>query len=392
MLITLSLNQDLQFRWKKVQEKMSELNAGACIVASTVNIYYLAGFVFTGYAYLPVAGDPIFFVRKSAGINDPKIIYIRKPEDIPALLKLRGIEIPKHILLEGDQLTYNEYVRLQAVFNPGKTSNATSLLRQVRSIKTGWEIEQLRISARKHAEVYAQIKACYSPGISDLDFQAKIEYEMRTSGSIGVFRSFGGNMDIHMGSVLVGENAEAPSPFDYALGGEGANLSVPVGANGTILKPGMAVMVDMVGNYTAYLTDMTRTFSVGKLPDIACKAHQLSIDIQDAIVEKSKPGVSCAELYKLSLQMAEDAGFEKYFMGTKQQAKFVGHGVGIEINELPVLTERSKELLDTGIVFALEPKFVLPGIGAVGIENTFLVTNDSVEKLTLFEENIIELG
>jgi len=78
-------------------------------------------------------------------------------------------------------------------------------------------------------------------------------------------------------------------------------------------------------------------------------------------------------------------------MGTKQQAKFVGHGVGLEINELPVLTERSKELLEPGMVFALEPKFVLPSIGAVGIENTFLVTSAGIEKLTLFEEQIIDL-
>ena len=89
--------------------------------------------------------------------------------------------------------------------------------------------------------------------------------------------------------------------------------------------------------------------------------------------------------------MVEQAGLEKYFMGTKQQAKFVGHGVGLEINELPVFTDRSKELLESRIVFALEPKFVLPEIGAVGIENTFLVTDGGVEKLTLFEEQIIEL-
>ena len=370
---------------------MSEQNADACIIASTVNLYYLSGFVFTGYIYLPIAGEPLFFVRKPVGLNNPKLIYIRKPEDIPAVLKQKGIELPKHLLLEGDQLTYNEFVRLQAVFNPEKTGNATILLRQVRSIKTAWEIEQFRISAEKHAEVYTQIKNCYSPEISDLEFQAKIEYVMRTSGSLGFFRSFGAGMDIHMGSILAGENAETPSPFDYAMGGEGIDPSLPVGANGTILKPGMAVMIDMAGNYTAYLTDMTRTFSVGKLPEIAYKAHQLSIDIQDAIAEKSKPGTSCAEMYRLSLQMVENAGLAKYFMGTKQQAKFVGHGVGLEINELPVFTECSKELLEPNIVFALEPKFVLPEIGAVGIENTFLVTNDGVEKLTLFEESIIEL-
>lgn len=73
-------------------------------------------------------------------------------------------------------------------------------------------------------------------------------------------------------------------------------------------------------------------------------------------------------------------------MGTEQQAKFVGHGIGIQINELPVLTPRSKEELLPNMVFALEPKFVIPGVGAVGIENSFLVTETGVEKLTRFNE------
>jgi len=391
MTLMFSLDKDLETRRKKIQAKMLEIGADACIIASNVNIYYLTGTVFAGYVYLPASGEPVFFVRRPVGLSGDKIVYIRKPEDIPALLSAKGIALPEYILLETDQLTYNEIVRMQAVFNAPKTGNATALLRQIRSIKTECEVEQLRFSGQKHAAVYAQIKACYSPGITDVDFQAKIEYVMRTSGSIGFFRAFGSNMDIYMGSVLTGKNAEAPSPFDFALGGEGVDTSLPIGSNGSVLLPGTSVMIDMAGNYTAYLTDMTRTFSVGKLPDIAYRVHQLAIDIQDAIEEKSKPGASCAELYKLSLQMAEKAGFAKYFMGTKQQAKFVGHGVGLEINELPVLTERSKELLETGVAFALEPKFVLPEIGALGIENTFLVTDNGAEKLTLFEEQIIEL-
>jgi len=390
-MTTFLSDKELQARWERLQTKMSEIKADACIIVSNVNLYYLSGKIFTGYFYLPAEGEPVLFVRKPLGWNNDNVVYIRKPEDISSWLQAKGINAPKHILLEADQLTYNDYVRLQAVFNPEKTSNATTLLRQIRSIKTDWEISQFRISAKKHVEVYSRIKGCYSPGISDTEFQAKIEYVMRSMGSIGFFRAFGSNMDIYMGSVLTGENAETPSPFDFALGGEGMDPSLPIGSNGTILKSGTSVMMDMAGNYTAYLTDMTRTFSIGKLPDIAYRAHQLSIDIQDAIAEKSKPGTSCAELYVLSLQMAENAGFSNYFMGTKQQAKFVGHGVGLEINEPPVLTERSKELLAPGNVFALEPKFVLPSIGAVGLENTFLVTDSGVEKLTLFEEQIIDL-
>ena len=150
-------------------------------------------------------------------------------------------------------------------------------------------------------------------------------------------------------------------------------------------------MADMSGNYTAYQTDMTRVFSIGKLPDRAYRVHRVALEIQARMERTAKPGVPCAELYRDALAMAGQEGLEDCFMGTRFQAKFVGHGVGLEINELPVLTTRSKDILQPGMTFAFEPKFVLAGIGAVGIENTFLVTDSGVEKMTLLDENIIEL-
>jgi Xaa-Pro aminopeptidase len=226
--------------------------------------------------------------------------------------------------------------------------------------------------------------------MTDLEFQYEIEKRMRQNGSIGLFRTFGNNMDIFMGSLLAGDNAQTPSPYDFALGGGGVT-SLPLGANGTVLENGMAVMVDMAGNYTAYITDMTRVFSVGKLPEQAYKAHKASIRILREIEAMAKPGTPCAEMYNLSYRIAEEEGLSPCFMGTKQQAKFVGHGIGIQINELPVLAARSKELLAPGMVIALEPKFVIPGVGAVGVENSYLVTASGLEKLTLAEENIIQL-
>jgi Xaa-Pro aminopeptidase len=214
---------------------------------------------------------------------------------------------------------------------------------------------------------------------------------MRLHGSIGVFHSFGPNMQIFMGSILAGSNAEAPSTFDFALGGNGHTPLSPVGADGTLLKEGMAVMVDMAGNYTSYLTDMTRTYSIGKLPAIAYRAHHVALDIQEEFVQSAIPGFSCAELYQMALSKVEKEGLSDYFMGTTQQAKFIGHGIGLQINELPIFSPRSKEVLMPNMAFALEPKFVIPGVGAVGIENSFIVTDTGVEKLTLFEEGMITL-
>ena len=91
------------------------------------------------------------------------------------------------------------------------------------------------------------------------------------------------------------------------------------------------------------------------------------------------------------IDIAKKAGFEANFMGHRQKAGFIGHGVGIELNEAPVFAPRSKDILAEGMVFALEPKFVIPQVGAVGIENTFVVTASGIEKLTQCEEEILPL-
>ncbi|GHT75024.1 peptidase M24 [Bacteroidia bacterium] len=382
---------DLQIRYSRIQQLLKEQQAEACCIRSMVNMYYLTGSVFDGYIYLPVEGDPLFFVRKAGTFSNKQAVFIRKPEDIPVLLKEKNIPLPETIALEADQLTYNEYMRLLAVFQPKKTANATAILRETRMLKTPWEIEQFRYSAVRHREVYQKIPALFLAGMTDLQLQYEIEREMRRHGSIGVFRALGNNMEIFMGSVLSGSNAETPSPCDFALGGGGAHESIPIGANGTPIREGQTVMVDMVGNYTAYLTDMTRVYACGTLSGEAFRAHQVSMDMHQWLMENGKPGMSCAVIYEQSLQMASKAGWADNFMGIHQQAKFVGHGVGIEINELPVLTGRSKEVLQAGMVFAYEPKFVLPNVGAVGIENTYLVTETGLEKLTVFEENILNL-
>lgn len=385
------MENELELKWRRIQQAMRQEEADGCLLTMNMNLYYVSGQVFNGYFYLPAEGRPYWFVKRLTIPETNQVHVIRKPEQIPDFFRDLNLAMPRKLLLEADELSYNEYIRLQHVFRAEATGNASALIRHIRMIKTPWEIEQMRISARKHEAVYREIPACYRPGMRDIELQIEIEKRMRVHGSLGYFRAFGSNMDIFMGSLLAGENAGEPSPFDFALGGAGMHASGPLGANGTLLREGTTVMADMSGNYTAYQTDMTRVFSIGKLPDRAYRVHRVALEIQARMERTAKPGVPCAELYRDALAMAGQEGLEDCFMGTRFQAKFVGHGVGLEINELPVLTTRSKDILQPGITFAFEPKFVLAGIGAVGIENTFLVTDSGVEKMTLLDENITEL-
>ncbi|MDR0421945.1 MAG: Xaa-Pro peptidase family protein [Proteiniphilum sp.] len=376
-------------RLEKVRQTIIKMQADACIITTPVNHYWLCGFIFDGLLLLYPEGEPLLFVKRPAGIADERVKAIRKPEQIPDLLRQAGLPLPGRLLIEADQLTFSAATRLQAALGMPETGNISGELRKLRAIKSPYELEQIRESARIHAEVYALIPTLYRKGMTDLELQIEIERQMRLHGSAGIFRSFGENMDIFMGSLLAGDNAQTASPFDYALGGAGITPLLPLGANGTQLTPGSTVMVDMAGNYRPWMDDMTRTYAIEYAPADALKAHQVSIDIHEAIIKSFRPGIPCSELYLQAEEIVKENGLTTCFMGTVQQARFIGHGVGLEINEPPVLTPRSKEILEPGMAFALEPKFVLPGIGAAGIENTYIVHEEGLEKVTLFEEALM---
>ncbi|MDR0331975.1 MAG: Xaa-Pro peptidase family protein [Dysgonamonadaceae bacterium] len=383
------MNTEYKNRIKNVQNAIIQSQADACIITTAVNQFYLFGFIFDGYAYILPNDEPILFVKRPENIENA--IYIRKPEQIPDFLCNNGLSLPKKVLIEADRITLNNALRLQNALENPQLLNVSGIMREIRSVKSEYELSEMRKCAAIQTDVYRQIPSLYQKGMTDVLFQTEVERVMRQHGSIGIFRAFGDNMDIFMGSVLAGDNAQAASAYDFAMGGKGVSPYLPIGASDVKLEDGMTIMFDMAGNFLPYMSDMTRTFAIGKVDKKAYDAHQVSIEMNEWVSENVKPGTHCADIYYYSLETAKKYNLENYFMGTTQQAKFVGHGLGLEINEPPVFTPRSKEILRPNIAFAYEPKFVLPGIGAVGIENTFIINENGVEKITLCEEEMIVL-
>lgn len=385
------LQPELKLRRDKIRVLMAQQEIDAALITCNVNLIYTYGRVVSGYLYLPLNAPARLFIKRPNNIEGEHIHSIRKPEQLPDLLKECGLPLPAKLMLEGDELSYTEYTRLVACFPETTVVNGTPLIRKARSVKTNIEIEMFRRSGIAHTKAYEQIPSVYRPGMTDRQLSIEIERLMRLEGCLGIFRTFGQSMEIFMGSLLAGDNATAPAPYDFALGGEGLDPSIPIGANGALLQPGQSFMVDMGGNFYGYMGDMSRVFSIGKLPEKAYAAHQTCLDVQAAVIEKAKPGAVCEDLYNTAIDIVTKAGFADYFMGVGQKAKFIGHGIGLEINEAPVLAPRMKQELEPGMVFALEPKIVLPGVGPLGIENSWVVTADGVEKLTLCKEEIIEM-
>lgn len=382
-------SEELHRRISRIIPGLGAPDADALLVSDNANIFYLTGRVFCGWVYLTAAGDVHYYLRRPNHLRSSAATAVRKPEEMAEDIKSR-FGAPRNLALEENSLAVADARRLRACL--GGTADGSAALRAARAVKTAREIDLMRRSGIAQTEVYNTIPHLYREGMSDIELQIEIERALRLHGCLGQFRVAGPSMELFMGNVLTGENADTPSPYDFAMGGAGLHPSLPVGADGTIIKPGLPVMVDMNGDFTGYMTDMTRCYCLGEPKPEAVRLNELSRNICEAVAAAARPGAAARDLYDLARGMARDAGVEENFMGHRYHAGFVGHGIGIEVNEAPVLAPRSRDVLQAGMTFACEPKFVVPGLGAVGVENTYVVRESGpAEAITLAPENIQNL-
>jgi Xaa-Pro aminopeptidase len=191
---------------------------------------------------------------------------------------------------------------------------------------------------------------------------------------------------------VAGGTAAVPGFFDGAVTGSGLSSAAPHGASGAVIERDVPVLIDYTGIFDGYIVDMTRLYVCGTLAADLQQAFAAALAIQQWLVERLKPGAICEELFAGAAALAEESGFGAHFMGAPgENAKFVGHGVGLELDELPVLAQGFKLPLIAGQTIAIEPKFVFPGRGVVGIENTFAVSPAGGIKLTDRADDLVVL-
>jgi Xaa-Pro aminopeptidase len=166
----------------------------------------------------------------------------------------------------------------------------------------------------------------------------------------------------------------------------------PHGASAKQIVRNEPILIDYTGVFNGYILDMTRIFVIGDLAPELQHAFDTALAIQEKVAAALRPGAICADIFELAAQMAEDAGLGERFMGAPgEQARFVGHGVGLELDEMPVLAKGFNLPLQLNQTIAVEPKFVFPGSGVVGIENTFVVGQEGGIRLTCLGDELIKL-
>jgi len=383
---------ELDLRIAKLQNSMRQHGIDGAVIVQNADLFYFTGTIQRSHLFVPLEGKPLLMVKKSlerAKEESPmdNVISLDSLKEINAVLQTYGYGQFKTLGFELDVLPANQYIRYQKLFEPAKIVDVSPLIRSVRMVKSPYEIGILKDAAKLHHEIFSLIKDNLREGISELELSAMVAAVSRKKGHSGLMRVRGLNQDLFFVHLLSGQNT-FPSYFDGSVGGKGVSPAFAQGSSDKLIGRNETVLVDYSFVLDGYMLDQTRIFCLGKLPDHLAGAHALAVEILEEMKKIAKPGVACGKLYDVAMQMAGDSAFGKHFLGFPEPVAFVGHGIGIELDELPVIAHGFNIPLEEGMVLALEPKFVFPD-GAVGVENTYLVTKDGLENLTVFDEDVI---
>ena len=369
----------------------------AALIVQNADLYYYSGTVQQSYLYVPAEGAATLFVRKLAARARlesplPCVVELPRPRDLPDLIAEIHGRLPSRVGAELDVLPVSTFRRLQKSLPAATFEDLGPAIVRQRAVKSPWEVERIRDAAAIAVEVWRLIPALLKEGLTEAEFAGSVEAQARRLGHEGYIRMRGFKQEMFYGQLITGVSGTAPTYLDTPLGGTGMSASVAQGVSFKTIGRGEPIVFDFVPVRNGYIADFTRIFSIGPLPGALLRAYDAALRVQEAVVEVARPGVTCRAVYEGAVAAARDEGLGAHFMGHGPgQVRFVGHGVGVELDELPVITTSDLEL-EPGMVFALEPKFVLPGLGAIGIENTWLVEPQGITRLTVAPEHIVTVG
>ncbi|NRF93818.1 aminopeptidase P family protein [Paenibacillus frigoriresistens] len=389
-------------RQQALQREMIERGWSGFLVTNNVDIYYYCGSMQTGYLFIPAEGDALYLVRRS---------LVRAEEEASAAVEALGslktlgerlrarcaggcgsAASPLRIATELDVLPVQLYLRLQAALPGAVWEDGSLLVREQRMIKSPDEVTAIRAAARVVDAALEAVIPHIREGMAEFELMALIEHQLRLRGHQGLMRMRAYNSELITGMVAAGAAAAVPTYFDGPAGGTGLHPSSPQSSGRALIGRGEPILVDIGCTIDGYLIDQTRTLVIGDLDPELQRAYDVAEQVLRATEARLQPGFIAEHLYLLALDQVQEAGLSAHFMGYgADQVKFLGHGIGLEIDELPVLAKGFKYPLAPGMVIAIEPKFTFPGRGVVGIEDTYLITENGYEKLTVSRDGILRV-
>ncbi|HEY6008150.1 MAG TPA: Xaa-Pro peptidase family protein, partial [Geobacteraceae bacterium] len=306
---------EVEQRIIRLQQALRTKGIDGALIVYPIDVYYFSGTRQNAILWIPAAGNPRLFVRKSL-IRARSESLIEETGPFPS-----SKEFPN--LFEGDIRTigvtfdvlpvqqYNYYVKLL----PGREFvDISGINRELRSVKSVWELDRMRVSGAALSAVFEQVPGFLKAGMREVDLAAEFEYRLRKAGGEGYVRMRAFNQELFQG-LAVSATAGHPGFFDGPVTGRGLSAASPHGASTAEIVANAPVLVDYTGVFDGYIVDMTRMFVVGTLAPELEQAFVTARAIQDYVAMNLKPGVICEELFFKAAEMAAAAGLGDNFMG-----------------------------------------------------------------------------
>ena len=371
---------ELERRWARVRRNME---CDALLVVQNVDQFYLTGTIQDGVLWFPREGEPVFAVRKShsRAVTESKvgnIVSFQRYSELPSL-----VDSSAELLgLEFDVLPVSMYRQIERAFPGAAFIDQSMAIRRARGVKSPYEQDRIRRAATMLDAAFLDIPLQLREGMEEVELGIRIEQVMRKAGHQGLVRVRRFNMELYFGAVSFGDTAAYPHSFDGAVGVRGLYPAVPLMGSRRKLVRGEPVMVDIVAGFEGYLADASRAYSVGKpSPDIL-ETHRFILEMNAWLEEQLRPGAVPSDIYRQAHERIENTPYKPHFMGAAEnQVRFIAHGIGLELDEIPVIAPRFDEPFEAGTVMAVEPKIFYPGIGGAGVENTYIIGESGCERL-----------
>lgn len=386
---------ELRARWRRCRELLSRFapQAEGLLVFSRLNLYYLSGSFANGLLWLPLEGEPVLLCRRGqarAAIESPlaTVGEFASYRDIEERFAAAGAALGTCLAVEMRGLSWalgNSFTRAL----PGREFLAGDMiLALARAVKSDWELDILRQAGERHARCLTELlPPLLREGQSEFEISRLLFQLLLEQGHHGMLRMENYGEEVFLGHIAAGDSANYPSVFNGPVGLRGVHPAVPhMGSAGKQWRRGETLTIDIGFTLEGYHTDKTQVYWLGDVAEMPAKgraAHDFCVEMQQWVADQLKPGMLPSGIWRGCQEWAKKAGWAEGFMalgGNKVQ--FVGHGIGLAIDEYPVLAKGFDLPLQEGMVLAVEPKIGIAEIGMVGVENTFEVTSRGGRSLT----------
>jgi Xaa-Pro aminopeptidase len=356
------------------------------VIFGNINLYYFTGTMQDGMLLIPKEGEAEYWVRRSFERARHESLFpgIKPMSSFRDAAKERG-KLPEVVYLETEVVPVALFQRFRKYFPCGEARSLDRQVAKIRSVKSVYELSLMERAGKIHRYVLEDyVPGILQEGMSEADFGSAVFSAMVREGHHGIVRFGRFNCEIVVGQIGFGESSIYPTCFDGPGGCYGMSPAAPIlGSRNCKLRSGDLVFIDNACGVDGYQTDKTMTYMFGRsLPGEVIAIHERCLSLQDEMAALLKPGNIPSEIFKSVMESVEPAFLDNFMGFGSRRALFLGHGVGLQVDELPVIAPGFNEPLQEGMVLALEPKKGIPEIGMVGTENTYIVTRSGGRSIT----------